>query len=163
MYKARKNIVCIDQIMERSNKQDGVTVITLIEATIVAINDQMSFIDEIILQSDNALSYQNPQVLFGIHLLNVRYQNDIFISEFTHSETQDGKTLLEVHFASMNKHLLTFMKMYKKNITTKIQTPSGLATALSFRSGCRKVIVQLVECDCDVMEEWVSIIEPTAK
>ena len=53
MYKARKNIVCIDQIMERSNKQDGVTVITLIEATIVAINDQMSFIDQIILQSDN--------------------------------------------------------------------------------------------------------------
>ena len=50
----------------------------------------MSFIDQIILQSDNALSYQNPQVLFRIHLLNVRYHNDIFINEFTHSETQEG-------------------------------------------------------------------------
>ena len=55
------------------------------------------------------------------------------------------------------------MKMYKKNTTTKIQTPSGLASALSFRSGLRNTMVQLVECDRDVMEEWVSIIEPTAK
>ena len=51
MYEARKNIVYIDQIMEQSNKQDGVTVISLIEAAIVAINDQISFIDQIILQS----------------------------------------------------------------------------------------------------------------
>ena len=163
IYEARKNIVYIDQIMERSNKQDGVTVISLIEAAIVAINDQMSFIDEIILQSDNALSYQNPQVLFGIHLLNVRYHNDIFISEFTHSETQDGKTLLDAHFASMNRHLTSFMKSYKRNRTTRIQTPSGLASALSFGSGVRNTMVQLVECDRQTMEEWVSIIEPTAK
>ena len=163
IYEPRKNIVYIDQILESSNKQDGMMVISLLEAALVAINDQLPFIDEIILQSDNAMSYQNPQVLFGVHLLNVKYQNNIHVSEFTHSETQDGKTLLDAHFASMNKHLLSFMKMYKKNTTTRIQTPSGLASALSFRSGLRNTMVQLVECDRDVMEEWVSIIEPTAK
>jgi len=163
IYEPRKNIVYIDQILESSNKQDGMMVISLLEAALVAINDQLPFIDEIILQSDNAMSYQNPQVLFGVHLLNVKYQNNIYVGEFTHSETQDGKTLLDAHFASMNKHLLSFMKMYKKNTTTRIQTPSGLASALSFRSGLRNTMVQLVECDRDVMEEWVSIIEPTAK
>ena len=115
IYEARKNIIYIDQILESSNKQDGMMVISLLEAALVAINNQLPFINEIILQSDNAMSYQNPQVLFGIHLLNMKYQNNIYISEFTHSETQDdGKTLLDTHFASMNKHLLSFMKMYKK-------------------------------------------------
>ena len=112
IHEARKNIVYIDQILESSNKQDGMMVISLLEAALVAINDQLPFINEIILQSDNAMSYQNPQVLFGIHLLNMKYHNNIYISEFTHSETQDGKTLLDAHFASMNKHLLSFMKMY---------------------------------------------------
>ena len=163
IYEARKHIVYIDQILESSNKQDGIMVISLIEASIVAINDQLPFINEIILQSDNALSYQNPQVLFGLHLLNVKYHDQIFISQYTHSETQDGKTLLDAHFASMNRHLLSFMKMYKKNTTTKIQTPSGLAAALSFRSGIRNTMVQLVECDRNVMDDWVSTIEPTAK
>ena len=109
------------------------------------------------------MSYQNPQVMFGLHILNVKYRDQIFISDYTHSETQDGKTLLDAHFASMNRHLLSFMKMYKKNTTTKIQTPSGLASALSFRSGIRNTMVQLVECDRTVMDEWVSTIEPTAK
>ena len=163
IYEARKHIVYLDQILESSNKQDGIMVISLLEAAIVAITDQLPFITEIILQSDNALSYQNPQVLFGLHILNVKYYGHIFISEFTHSETQDGKTLLDAHFASMNGHLLSFMKMYKKNTITKIQTPSGLASALSFRSGIRNTMVQLVECDRTVMDKWVSIIEPTAK
>ena len=59
-------------------------VISLIEAALVAIIDQLAFIDEFILQSDNALAQQNPQVLFGIQLLNVKYDKNIFISEFTH-------------------------------------------------------------------------------
>ena len=163
VYEPRKNIVYIDQIMENSNKQDGMTVISLIEAAIVTIIDQLSFIDEIVLQSDNALTYQNPQVLFGIQLLNAKYHKNIFISEFIHSETQDGKTILDAHFASMNRHLVSFMKMYKQNRITRVQTPRGLASALSYRSGVRNTMVQLVEHDCDTMDLWARKIEPTAK
>lgn len=163
VYEPRKNIVYVDQILENSNKQDGLTVISLIEAVLVAIIDQLSFIDELILQSDNALTYQNPQVLFGIQLLNAKYHEDIFISEFTHSETQDGKTILDAHFASMNRHLISFMKCYKQNRITRVQTPKGLASALSFRSGVRNTMVQLVEYDCGTMDQWARQIEPTAK
>ena len=147
----------------RSNKQDGMTVISLIEAALVSIVDQLSFIDEIVLQSDNALTYQNPQVLFGIQLPNAKYHKNLFISEFTHSETQDGKTILDAHFASMNRHLVSFMKMYKQNRITRVQTPRGLALALSYQSGVRNTMVQLVEHDCDTMDLWVRKIEPTAK
>ncbi len=83
-YKPCKNIVYVDKILENSNKQDAMTVISLIEAALVAIIDQLAFIDEFILQSDNALAQQNPQVLFGIQLLNAKYDKNIFISEFTH-------------------------------------------------------------------------------
>ena len=80
-------------------EQDGMMVISLLEAALMAINNQLPFINEIILQSVNAMPYQNTQVLFGIHLLNMKYQINIYISDFTHSETQDGKTLLDAHFA----------------------------------------------------------------
>ena len=38
-----------------------------------------------------------------------------------------------------------------------------MAPALSFRSGLRNTMLQLVEYDCDMMKEWISIIEPTAE
>ena len=63
---AHKNIVYIDEILESSNKEDGMMVMSLLEAILVAINEKLSFIDEIILQSDNAMSYQKPQILFGV-------------------------------------------------------------------------------------------------
>ena len=55
IHEARKNIVYIDQILESSNKHDGMMVISLLEAPLVAINDQLPFINKMILQSDNAI------------------------------------------------------------------------------------------------------------
>ena len=78
IYEARKNIVYIDQILESSNKQDDMMEILLLEAALVAINDQLPFINEIILYSDNVMSYQNPQVMFGIHLFNVNISKNSF-------------------------------------------------------------------------------------
>ena len=53
-------------------------IISLVEATTVAINYQLLFINKITLHSDNALSYQNPWFLSGLQLLNVQYQDDNF-------------------------------------------------------------------------------------
>ena len=109
IYEAKKLIVYIDQILEDCNKQDGATVLSLLEAALLVINDELPFIRNIIMQSDKANMLQNPHVVFGIHMLNCKYKNKIFVLEFIHSETQDGKTLLDAHFASTNKHLKSFM------------------------------------------------------
>ena len=79
-------------------------------------------------------------------------RNKIFISQFIHSETQDGKTLLDAHVTTTNRHLLVFMKVWRDNHVTKIQTPAGLAFALSFNAGIRNAIVQLIEPNRTILQ-----------
>ena len=50
---AKKYIVYIDQISEDGNKQDGFVVILLIESTVTAISEQLSFISDVIIKSNN--------------------------------------------------------------------------------------------------------------
>ena len=55
------------------------------------------------------------------------------------------------------------MKMYKQNRITKVGTPKGLASALSFPRGVQNTMVHLVEYNCDTMDQWAHQIEPTSK
>ena len=110
MY-TKKHIVYVDQILEDGNRQDGFVVISLIESVAVSINEQLPFIHDIIIQSDNANQDQNTYLILGIYLINVKMRGNLFISEFVHSETQDGKTILDAHFATTNRHLVIFMKI----------------------------------------------------
>ena len=147
VYYTKKYIIYIDQILQGSNKQDGMTVIALLEACVTSLHIQLPFISRLIIQSDNATTYQNGHLVVGIHLLNIKMKNKIFICDFVHSETQHGKTILDAHFASTNRHLKNFMLTYKQNRVTRIQTAHGLAFALSFNSGVRNTMIQLVEFD----------------
>ena len=58
-YGPKEYRVYIDQILEGSNRQDGAAVVSLLEAVLTAITTELPFVEEIILQSDNAKSYQN--------------------------------------------------------------------------------------------------------
>ena len=63
---------------------------------------QLPFVNEIIVQSDNATTFQNGHIVFGVHLLNIKMQGNISIADFIHTEIQNGKTILDAHFASTN-------------------------------------------------------------
>ena len=80
-----------------------------------------------------------------IAIFNQKFDNEFFISDFVHTETQDGKSLLDAHFATSNRHLLNFMKTWRDNHVTRINTSKGLAYALSFGQGMKNSIVLLVE------------------
>ena len=41
-----------------------------------------------------------------IAIYNQKFNGQFFIESFIHSETQDGKSLLDAHFATSNRHLL---------------------------------------------------------
>jgi len=160
-YVPKKYIVYIDQIMEESNKQDGMTVASLLEAILVTISDQLPFIKNIILQSDNANQYQNHLLVVVLHALNIKMKRTgTYIKEFVHTETQDGKTLLDGHFANANRHLVIFMKTWRKNKITRIKTPAGLAFSLSHKGGCKNGVVQLVQVDRSKLDLIAKKIEP---
>ena len=159
---AQRNIVYLDQILEDSNKQDAGTVIALLEAGLSAIHRQLPFLSEITLLSDNAKCYQNHFLTMMISIFNIKYQGDLLITSFVHSETQDGKSLLDAHFATVNRHLLQFMKTWRRNRITKINTPNGLAFALSFKSGVKNSMVQLLKVNRSTVDEILETFKKVA-
>ena len=156
----QKYIIYIDQVLKDGAKQDSMTVVTLIESMLQVIYNEFPFINEVILQSDNASTYQNHNVLLGIHLLNIKFINKVFVSEYLHSETQDGKTILDAHYGTCVRHLKKFMKVWRPNVVTRIQTPKGLAFALTYSGGLLNSIVQLVEIDHTKLESIRQRFEP---
>ena len=145
IYYAKKYLVYVDQILTNSNKQDGMSVLGLLESCLTSLHSQLPFISQLTIQSDNATTYQNGHLIVGIHLLNMKMKGKLFVNDFIHSETQHGKTILDAHFASTNRHLKNFMLTYTQNRVTRIQTPHGLAFSLSFNTGVKNTMVQLIE------------------
>ena len=76
--------------MSDSNKQDSLSVFSLLDAAMSQIHEELPFITELILQTDNAKSYSNNFLLCAISLLNVVHEhNSLSIIEFVrvHTET----------------------------------------------------------------------------
>ena len=144
----KKYTVYIDQIISDGNKQDSMSVYSLLDAALAQISDELPFISEIILQTDNAKTYNNAFLLCAIAVLNFHYfKNGLSIIEFMHTETQDGKTILDAHFARCMQFIRQFLSCWKRNKILKINTPTALGFALSFNGGLKNVAVQVVNMD----------------
>ena len=79
------------------------TVVSLLEATLVTISDQLHFIKNKILQLDNPNQYQNPLLIVVLHALNIKMKlTGTFIKEFVHTKNQDGKTILDSQLPNAN-------------------------------------------------------------
>ncbi len=103
------NKLYLDHIVDNENKQDKLAVISILEAVILAIRKHLPNIDQIILQSDNAGCYQNTMLMLLIPYLS--YAHGIEISRIIHTETQDGKSVLDAHFArSMQRIIISWCK-----------------------------------------------------
>lgn len=99
-HEARRVNVYIDQIMDGDTKQDVFAVLSLLEAAMTSINIHFPKIKKISLQSDNAGCYQSNYLLYGCQYLNKKFRKKkLQISQIIHTETQDGKSQLDGHFA----------------------------------------------------------------
>ena len=102
------NKLYLDHIVDNENKQDKLAVISILEAVILAIKKHLPNIDQIILQSDNAGCYQKTMYAHGIE-----------ISRLIHTETQDGKSVLDAHFARSMQRIISWCKeVVKPNCET---------------------------------------------
>ena len=137
----------LDQILSDGNKQDADWVMSLLEAALNQLIHDLPFINSVTLQSDNDGCYENHFIMVAISILNEIYHRDIFISAFVHTETQDGKTLLDAYFTRCTLFLSHFMKTWKRNKITQINTPRGLRDALAWNGSMCNVMVQVVRTD----------------
>ena len=67
------------------------------EAIILGMKKYLPEFNKVTLLSENAGCYQNTLLMLQILLLS--YAHGIQISRFLHTETQDGKSVLDAHFA----------------------------------------------------------------
>jgi len=129
-----RNIVYLDQILNDTNKQGGVSVVALLEVAITAFISELPFIKEAIINPDNVNCYQNHLVTFMMAVYNKKFAGKFYISAFMHTETQDGKSLLDAHFATSNRHLVLFMKTWRSNRVTRINTARGISLCTILQS-----------------------------
>ncbi|KNC87637.1 hypothetical protein SARC_00267 [Sphaeroforma arctica JP610] len=140
-----RHIVYGDQILEGENKQDSSCVYSMVEAYLYAIKERLPRMTATILASDDAGCYKSKELLLYLVLLNLTCS--IQIVRFIHTETQDGKGLLDAHFARGGGHVNNFMKSSKRNRIKKIATPKDLAAALAWKGGIQNAFVQLIAID----------------
>ena len=69
------------------------------------------------------------------------------IKSFIHTETQDGKTVFDVHFARCMRFISHFMRTWKRNKITRINAANGLGFALAWNGGMKNVMVQVIRTD----------------
>jgi hypothetical protein len=88
------------------------------------------------------------------------------IRNYIHTETQDGKSLLDAHFAHATALVKRFLKRVRQNCYNKVASPVDLAEALADRGGLKNCGVQLVNFDTDVNDRLVKLkatLEPASK
>lgn len=82
----------------------------------------------------------------------------IQVDRYMHTETQDGKGLIDAHFARATAHLMKFMRTSQRNRIRKIMTAKGLAAALAWGGGIQNSLVQLVSVErskLDALQQYV--------
>ncbi len=75
-------------------------------------------------------------------------------------ETHDGKTVLATHFSRCMQFLNHFIKSWKRNKITRINTPRGLGFALACNGGMTNVMVQVVKTNRELVCQIQQIFEP---
>lgn len=118
-----------------------VSVVSMIEAILEIIYCTNPNIPSIILQSDNTKCYNNNELIFMLALLNTRTK--VKIKWFIHTETQDGKGLIDAHFAHATVHIKHFICTFRRNPICAIATPRGLAAAVLWNGGIQNLLVQM--------------------
>ena len=156
--------VYLNQLLSDSNKQDSLSVFSLLDAAMSQIHEELPFITELILQTDNAKSYSNNFLLCAISLLNVVHEhNSLSIIEFIHTETQDGKTILDAFFARCMKFVKNYISIHDTNKVKKIGTALELGKALSHGGGMNNTMVQVLTTNKEVTSKIEKKFEDVIK
>jgi hypothetical protein len=138
----------LSQILENENKQDGLAVLSVVEAMMKKISHEIPHLKYAYLRTDNAGCYHKKELTLGIPLLNAM-STGIKIYQASNAETQDGKTgKCDGFGATATRHCRRVLAC-RQNATeyNKICTPLQLASALADGGGLQNAGVQLVKLD----------------
>jgi hypothetical protein len=152
-------VVKTDQIMNGESNQDGEAVLSMVEAFLCATKDQLDFIEDAVICSDNAGCYHKKEFVFGCAVLNLIRGRHIRIKRLIHSETQDGKCLIDAHFTRGTRHVIRYIKTTPSTENKRVTSPKELAEALDWNGGIQNSRVQLIALDRTKLSQFTKAIE----
>ena len=158
--KAVRCIHYVDQIVAGSNKQDGGAVLSMIEAALQAVKREFPFVSTISFQSDNAKCYHSK--LFSMLSPGIARKAGFNLVRILHTETADGKCLIDAHFATGGEFVRSYI-IERKDAATPLQ----VFEALGSNGGLNNSIVQLVRINRvrlkELEEEYAVLIDTVGK
>lgn len=129
-----------DDISLSDNKQDSRAVVSILESLLMRVKEKLPQIKFLILQSDNAKCCMSAELALTIPLLSMIH--GARATRFIHTETQDGKSLLDARFAPCAKWVREHLKEGHNAVTA-----SQLVTALMPNGGLPNTLVKLARHD----------------
>lgn len=98
--------LCFDQIVSNAMTQDRATTASILVAILARVRFEVLSVSEFILLADNARCYQKD--LLSVFYPFIAKSRRLFKKRFLKSETQRGKSLVDVHFAIAMMHVSRF-------------------------------------------------------
>lgn len=145
----REETLYIDHICGSDNTQDALGVLSLTEAILSRVARTLPAIKRVLIQSDNARTYQNSTLPYFFPLIS--NSTGIFIERFIHTETVDGKGMIDNHFAVMMKRVRAYC-----DAGFNVSTPTQLVAALQYKGGSQNTVVELIKHNRERLRELVA-------
>lgn len=143
--------VYFDHITEQIH--DKAAVVALIEAIIVSVKRDLPHMTSIAVQCDNASYLQSSLLAMVLPVLGAA--NGLQVSRLIYTESSNGKSLLDAHFARAMKKAKSWVQL-----GNDCTNPQHLVKALAADHGLPNSVTQLVEVDFHSAEEVVRQAAP---
>lgn len=150
-----EKVFYVDQIVQGESKQDWLSVVALVEAALHEIK-RVTPVSKVTLLSDNASYYQGPGVL--MFMPTISRNSGVVISRYIHTETQDGKSLLDAHFGRCTGQITQFL-----NKGNDVATAAQIAGALLDRGGLPNSCVNLICHDRNHLDKLAAAVDKVVK
>lgn len=129
-------VLYMDHVQSGSNRQDAACVFSVLEAVLLKLKELKPNLNSFSLQSDNAAYYEAGELLFYAWLLTEHY--GLQLSVFIHTETHDGRGVMDAHFAVSMMFVLRLVAMGRNAVT-----PAQLVHLLRSNGGVEKCFPEL--------------------
>jgi hypothetical protein len=156
-------VIKVDQILEGDANKNGAAVLSLLECFLLQVEEEFSFLKEAVLQTDNAGNYHKKELVLGIAFLNLKWGRKIRIKRYIHTETQDGKSLLDAHFARGTRQVVKYIKTCPSVQVKQVAAPEELAKALAWNHGIQNSCVQHVKVNRNHMDGFDKFLAKCSK
>lgn len=143
------DILYLDHIQRGANKQDAQCVFSVLEAVLLKLKKLKPEVDTITIQSDNAKCYQCPEILIYVWLL-AKHHGFKVQAKFIHTETQDGKGVIDGHSAIFMMHVLRLVAAGENAIT-----PAQLVSLMRANGGISNSYPELYTMNRDKISRYL--------